>query len=335
MGVSPMLPTAGSLRDLGADFAPLTLGGQPWRLVAAMFLHFGVIHVGMNMLCLYQAREVERVFGRLGFATLYLVAGLVGGVASLARQELVVSAGASGAVFGVFGAFLGFLVARRKSIAPDAWQKAMRSMGSFVAINLIVSLQAHIDLRAHVGGFATGAIGGAWLAAGDHAAARRAARSIAVAAIGVAISAAAVVWLPIPSGVDWLGPTRALITEFGAVEHQTVDAYNAALARSKAGELTDAQVADLIERDVIPPVRSVRDDIAVATIPGDQRALFGHLSDFLDGRLACYGDVVAGRRATDNEARAAALAQYNQDRATRELAIAAYDAELERLEAAH
>ena len=70
-------PTPQAMIALGADFGPLTTGGEPWRLVTAMFLHYGVIHIGMNMVCLYQIRVVERMLGRAAFFALYFAAGLV------------------------------------------------------------------------------------------------------------------------------------------------------------------------------------------------------------------------------------------------------------------
>src|SRR5882672_4329407 len=104
-GADAISPTPQQVLAVGADYGPLTLNGEPWRLVSSMFLHFGILHIGMNMLCLWSGRIVELLYGRLGFVAIYLVAGLAGGVASLARSSAVISAGASGAVFGVFGAF--------------------------------------------------------------------------------------------------------------------------------------------------------------------------------------------------------------------------------------
>jgi rhomboid protease GluP len=153
-------PTPQQMIALGGDFGPLSAGGEPWRLVTAMFLHYGVIHIGMNMVCLWQIRVVERMLGRAAFFAIYFAAGLVGGLASLVVHFNAVSAGASGAVFGMFGAFTAVMVVRRKNIDPGAWSRTMRSLGSFFALNLVLGLaQSGIDVSAHIGGLAAGFLG--------------------------------------------------------------------------------------------------------------------------------------------------------------------------------
>ena len=100
--MSPLLIPSELLIRVGGNFAPLVQKDQPWRLLTALFLHGGLLHVGLNMLALYQAGQVvERLYGRLGFAVLYLVAGLLGNLASLWWKPGPVSVGASGAIFGV------------------------------------------------------------------------------------------------------------------------------------------------------------------------------------------------------------------------------------------
>ena len=95
--------------EWGANFGPKTMDGQWWRLFTSMFLHFGIIHIGFNMWVLWNVgRLVERLVGNFGFALLYVVSGLLGSVASLAWNPTTISAGASGAVFGVVGALIGF-----------------------------------------------------------------------------------------------------------------------------------------------------------------------------------------------------------------------------------
>jgi rhomboid protease GluP len=170
-GASPIAPTSQQMLDLGASYPPLTLDGEWWRLGSSMFLHFGFLHIALNMVCLYQARVVEQLFGHLGFAAIYLLAGLGGGIASLvAGSAYAVTAGASGAVFGIYGAFGAFLVLRRSQIQTDAWQRTARSIGTFLVLNLMIGLTAKgISLSAHAGGVIVGFGVGAALLAGSHA----------------------------------------------------------------------------------------------------------------------------------------------------------------------
>jgi rhomboid protease GluP len=179
-------PSSQQMIALGGNFGPLTRNGEAWRLVTAMFLHYGVIHVGMNMVCLYQIGVVERMLGRAEFLALYFAAGLVGGLASVATHPHAVSAGASGAVFGMFGAFTAVMVVRRSQIDPGAWQRTMRSLGAFFAINLMFGLtQRSIDLSAHFGGLAVGFVGAFVLAKTASPSARSMWRALAVALAGL------------------------------------------------------------------------------------------------------------------------------------------------------
>jgi rhomboid protease GluP len=196
-GASLSGPTPQEMIALGGDFAPLTRNGEPWRLVTAMFLHYGAIHIGMNMVCLYQIRIVERMLGRAEFLALYFAAGLVGGLASLATHPHAVSAGASGAVFGMFGAFTAVMVVRRKQIDPGAWQRTMRSLGTFFAINMVFGLaQSGIDVTAHLGGLAVGFVGAFVLAKTARPTANPLLRGLVVAAAGAGIAFGGLYALP-------------------------------------------------------------------------------------------------------------------------------------------
>ena len=103
----------------GSNFGPLTWTGEEWRLLTSAFLHFGLIHIALNMFALYQGGGlVERLFGSTRFAVIYLLSALSGSVASGWWDPLRNSAGASGAIFGVYGALLAFLAVRRADIPP-------------------------------------------------------------------------------------------------------------------------------------------------------------------------------------------------------------------------
>jgi membrane associated rhomboid family serine protease len=159
-------PTGRQLLDWGAGFGPLTLHGQAWRLVTCCFLHLGVIHIAMNMFILLQVGVfAEAIFGKVRFLLLYLLAGIGGSLASAFRQPPVISVGASGAIFGVYGAVLAFLLIERRSVNPGAAGPIAKGAGIFLFYNLVFSLAIpNIDMSAHLGGLAAGFLVGLPLA---------------------------------------------------------------------------------------------------------------------------------------------------------------------------
>lgn len=144
-----------------------TTAGEWWRLVTAMFVHYGILHLAFNMWALYQSGElVERLLGRWLFLATYLGAGLVGSWTTLFwHGDKVCSAGASGAVFGVYGALFGYLRRQKQSIPRAVLQPLLKSTLTFAAYNLVIgALHPQIDNAAHIGGLVGGVVFG-WLCA--------------------------------------------------------------------------------------------------------------------------------------------------------------------------
>ena len=162
-GVSAVTPNPQQLLDWGANFGPsVVFDHQPWRLFTALFLHIGIFHLLMNMYCLITAGPVvERFFGHIGFALLYILSGIGGSFASLWAHPSHISAGASGAIFGIFGGLLGFLAIQHRNV-PLALLKPMRAGAiAFVGYNTLFSLSVPgIDMAAHLGGLVTGFVCG-------------------------------------------------------------------------------------------------------------------------------------------------------------------------------
>ncbi len=165
-GVSFLNPTPREVIPWGADFGPLTIAGaQWWRMLTACFVHFGIIHIGFNMFVLYQIGPfIETVFGRARYLLLYFFAGLAASIVSLLVHPLTTSAGASGAIFGLYGAVFGFLLMERRSLAPGAVQSIGKSAGIFILYNFIYGgMNGRTDLAAHIGGLIAGFVAGALL----------------------------------------------------------------------------------------------------------------------------------------------------------------------------
>jgi len=146
----------------GALFGPIVvLGGEWWRLFTAMFLHGGMTHLLMNMFSLYLiGRGAEQYFNTQSYLSIYLFSGLLGGLASLYMHPASVGIGASGAIFGIFGAMAGFFLAHREQI--EAHTKAfMKEFAIIIGINLVIGFSIpSVDVSAHAGGLMVGFIGG-------------------------------------------------------------------------------------------------------------------------------------------------------------------------------
>ncbi|GAA1966172.1 rhomboid family intramembrane serine protease [Kitasatospora viridis] len=128
--------------------------GQYYRLLTAVFLHTAPLHVGSNMLALWWVGpNLERVLGRLRFLALYLVSGLAGSaLVYLVSGSLVASLGASGAIFGLFGATAVLFRAARQPLGPVV---------ALIVFNLVITFSVPgIDWRAHIGGLVAGVLTG-------------------------------------------------------------------------------------------------------------------------------------------------------------------------------
>ncbi len=147
----------------GGNYGPsVLLDGEFWRLFSSMFVHLEFLHLAFNMWCLlWFGPLVERLFGRAGFVALYLISGLGGAIASLWYHPMVVSAGASGAIFGIFGALIGYLIARQDVSPSSVLQLFRPGVIVYLVVDSLLGLTVpSVDGAAHVGGFATGCVCG-------------------------------------------------------------------------------------------------------------------------------------------------------------------------------
>ena len=163
--------------------------GQYWRLLTSMFLHAGIIHIAFNAYALWIfGTIVEQELGTVRLLLIYFVTGIVAGAASYAFGPLAVGVGASGAIFGLFGAFVTYNY-RRRHLAIAAAR--LRAAVTLVVLNMVLALSIPgIDWRAHVGGFIAGLVAG-FAAEGVGSPATR--RTILVAGFGGLLVVAA--WL--------------------------------------------------------------------------------------------------------------------------------------------
>ena len=151
-----------TLVNMGALYGPYVVQeAEWWRLFTAMFLHGGMTHLLMNMFSLYiVGRGAEMYFEKNAYISIYLFSGLIGGLVSLFVHPGSVGVGASGAIFGVFGALAGFFLAHKDSVATHA-KAFMKDFSIIIGLNLVIGFSIpSVDVSAHLGGLAVGFVGG-------------------------------------------------------------------------------------------------------------------------------------------------------------------------------
>lgn len=138
----------------GAKYDPLILAGEWWRFVTPMFLHIGFMHILFNGFALYSLGSLtEQIFGSVRFFFIYMLAGISGVVGSFAFSDNI-SAGASGAIFGLFGALLYFGTQNKELFFRTLGTNILVVLG----INLVIGFLSPgiIDNYAHLGGLVGG-----------------------------------------------------------------------------------------------------------------------------------------------------------------------------------
>jgi rhomboid protease GluP len=165
-GVSPFAPNIADLLKWGADSGVQTLTTQPWRILTSNYVHIGLLHIVLNMWCLWNLGALaERIFDRWSYFLSYTVCGLAGSIASLWWHPMGVGAGASGAIFGMAGALISALYLGHLPVHPQAMKSTLKSLLSFAGYNLFFgTVVPGIDNSAHLGGLISGLILGAVLA---------------------------------------------------------------------------------------------------------------------------------------------------------------------------
>lgn len=158
-GDSPFEPTTESILNWGGNESSLTFNGGWWRLITSCFVHIGIFHLIGNLYYLYYIGSyLEPILGKSRFILSYLSTGIFAGMASLLanKYSYTVSAGASGAIFGMFGVFVALL--STKLIPERIRNSCLQNTLIFIAYNLIFGRGPGIDSAAHVGGLLSGLV---------------------------------------------------------------------------------------------------------------------------------------------------------------------------------
>lgn len=296
LGAPVIEPSAQQMFGYGGNLGAVTLEGEEWRLFTSMFLHYGVMHIGMNLYGLILGgRVVERLFGRLGFAVIYLVSGLAASLATALRPG-VVSAGASGAIFGVLGALGAYYVLHRERMDARAAREATGLL-VFVGYNVVFGLaKPGVDMYAHLGGLAAGFVCG--LAIEVARPGPRRPRTVAVGAAGLVAVVVAAFLAPAPVDKATQEAQRA-IDALLETEQQILARWKELAVQGQQGIITPAQFADALERDILGPWAMAR---GVFERSGASCPNCPPLLEYARARQAAFEVVLQGVRDDDSAA---------------------------------
>jgi membrane associated rhomboid family serine protease len=290
----------------GANTSSETLGGEWWRLLTALFLHGDLLHLVLNMWVLLQVgRLTERIYGRWAFLAIYVAAGCVGGLASLLWKSPVVTVGASGAIFGVVGAFLVSLKDRSSvpgALASSYWVSTL----IFVVYNLLVGASTPVvDNAAHVGGLISGALFGYGLLRHWRDGVRLPPAGhrlligfgLPVVVLGLAFNQTSVV------GRELSTPERYWKTHQWFLQEQTraLRAEGEFSYRARSGAFSDLQLKEHVESAVLKPWKAISKRLATdpATAYGD--AVKGFVAAKVEWAEALTTALDSGKRKEDLE----------------------------------
>ena len=251
----------------GANFGPATKDGEWWRLATAMFLHFGILHLALNMWALWDGGGlVERLYGMRRFIAIYLISGVVGNLLSLiVRGDYAVSGGASGAIFGVYGALLVSLWRERQQIEPYEFRWMFGAAAIFsIATVCLGFMITGIDNAAHIGGLITGALTGVVLTRRVTSSSPGPGRSRWLAAASLLVAVATMIArVPAPA-YRWHDEleARAMVQEFLADDRRYSDRLQSILTTGRRRGESFEQLAGRIESDVALEYRDRFEELA-------------------------------------------------------------------------
>lgn len=272
-----------TLLHWGASVGPVTANGQWWRLVTATFVHAGVIPLIVDLIAFTQvALLVERMFGQVALAIIYVGAAMFSGAICLWSEPLAITSGASGAVFGIYGLLVALVV-------RGTWQRSPSRVPLRVMKRLAPAALIFV---------------GYYMAQGGPRWSAGMAAFVVAFAVGLALTRNVAERKPETPRVIWLATTplsiammmvaplsgmtdvRTEIANLVAVDSQTSAIYVAATDQFKRGALKAESLALLIERSIVPKLEAGRARLnAVGGVPPQQRPLVDEANAYI--RLRC------------------------------------------------
>jgi membrane associated rhomboid family serine protease len=275
-----------TLVSWGASIAPRTTNGEWWRLVSAAFVHAGPLQLFVNIVALTQIGILtERLTGSVAVLAVSLASAAFATLVSLTTTPLALTFGASGSICGLYGLLLGSLmwtIVRRSPVQMPL--KTAKQLLPPAALFLLYNLMSNsLPTVAEGVAFVTGAAAGIALTP-DIVERTPPLRRIA-GATAVAL-AAIVAWALPMRGVANVGPE---IDRVIAVEHNTADVYDAAVAKFRRGWVTAPALAQLIDHTIAPELQKVRVRLeALQHVPHEQQPLVATADEFLKLRAESW-----------------------------------------------
>lgn len=302
----------------GANFGPATQDGEWWRLGSAMFLHFGLLHLALNIWALWDGGQwVERMYGHFRFVAIYLLAGLAGNLLSLVvHAGRAVSGGASGAIFGIYGALLSFLWLEREQIHAGEFRWLFWAAVGFSMATIIFGLMIPgIDNAAHIGGLLAGLILGVLLKPGRGTVAAPKAYSLA-AGLGLAVFVGAMsANIPQPA-YRWSDEKQVQqeIGEFLQEDAAISRAWDSIMVQGRRKGVSFEELADVIESIVAERYEHSFEELsALPQDPNLPSAMVAErLTRYAERRRVASRAMVEGLRAKDRVQVQRALEQARQ-----------------------
>jgi rhomboid protease GluP len=282
-GIMVLCGVSDELIQWGGNYGPAILSNQWWRLLTCMFLHGGILHILCNGYALFHlGAVVERMLGRPFFIVIYFVSGIMGSLASLWWNPMIVSVGASGAVFGIFGALLTFVFLYRQFMAQEAVAALRKNAIIVLGLNLILgySIEA-IDMAAHLGGFLGGVIAAALLCRLPRPMSLKTQRLRMAWVIAVALAVTIGVCVTLPKSIVTWGRTR---NAFVQAEQDVRAAFKQIATAAESKELSNQEFVERFETQVLHRWRQARerfDSADIGKLPARAQRHYNALSQYV------------------------------------------------------
>jgi len=275
-----------SLVDWGANFWPRTVNGEWWRMVSSLFVHSGFLHMAANVLGLLQVGLIlERIVGPVTFGAAYLTAGASAGLISIFVAPGSVTNGGSAATLGIYGLFL----------ATSAWNLLQRSdlvipldvvkrvaPGVFAFLIYIAATQG-LWHTPNIVAFSIGLVGGL-ITLRNVSTEKPPLRRVA-GVMGAALAICAIGALIMREPVRETANVRAELDHVIAIEAHTARVYDKTVERFRAGRVTVEALTDLIERTILPELRSAQVRLKTLDgVQGDDKPLIATAQNYLNLR---------------------------------------------------